>query len=311
LLGRIAVRATRLDAPRPKSILDVVRQTGALQLDPTNAVARSELLVLWSRLGRYAVGDLDRLLWEERALFTWRAFLYPVEDWPIVAAAGSGFARDGQTSAWLRDNAAFERYVLETLKRDGPTPQSELEDRSVRPWESTGWTHGKNVTRMLEILMSRCEIAVSGREWPEFKERFARLREAVRLIRRLWTEPEVSFDGDEEMLQRMLVNVVRNAVQHTPAGQRVTIDVAVNGSSLTVDVTNQGSVIPDTDRERIFDRFVQLDPARRAGGSGLGLPIARWIAEAHGGSLMLKASDPRGTTFSIVLPLSSSSGVVA
>jgi signal transduction histidine kinase len=87
----------------------------------------------------------------------------------------------------------------------------------------------------------------------------------------------------------------------------VTIDVAVNGSSLTVDVTNEGSVIPDTDRERIFDRFVQLDPARRAGGSGLGLPIARWIAEAHGGSLMLKASDPRGTTFSIVLPLTSSS----
>ena len=118
---------------------------------------------------------------------------------------------------------------------------------------------------------------------------------------------EVSFDGDEEMLQRMLVNVVRNAVQHTPAGQRVTIDVAVNGSSLTVDVTNEGSVIPDTDRERIFDRFVQLDPARRAGGSGLGLPIARWIAEAHGGSLMLKASDPQGTTFSIVLPLTSSS----
>jgi heavy metal sensor kinase len=117
---------------------------------------------------------------------------------------------------------------------------------------------------------------------------------------------EVSFDGDEEMLQRMLVNVVRNAVQHTPAGQRVTIDVAVDGCSLTVDVTNQGSVIPDTDRERIFDRFVQLDPARRAGGSGLGLPIARWIAEAHGGSLLLKASDPRGTTFSIVLPLSTS-----
>ena len=120
---------------------------------------------------------------------------------------------------------------------------------------------------------------------------------------------EVSFDGDEEMLQRMLLNVVRNAVQHTPAGQDVTIDVAVNGSSLTVDVTNEGSVIPDTDRDRIFDRFVQLDPARRAGGSGLGLPIARWIAEAHGGSLTLKASDPRGTTFSIVLPLSTPSDV--
>jgi len=88
---RIAVRATRLDAPRLKRVLDVAHQTGALQLDPTNAVARSELLVLWSRLGRYDVRELDRLLWEERALFTWRAFLYPVEDWPLVADAGTGF----------------------------------------------------------------------------------------------------------------------------------------------------------------------------------------------------------------------------
>ena len=164
---RIAVRATRLDAPRSKSIPDVVRQTGALQLDPTSAVARSELLVLWSRLGRYAVGDLDRLLWEERELFTWRAFLYPVEDWPIVAAAGSGFARDGQTTAWLRDNAAFERYVLATLKRDGPTPQSELEDRSVRPWESTGWTHGKNVSQLLEFLWAQGKVLVAARRGQE------------------------------------------------------------------------------------------------------------------------------------------------
>jgi uncharacterized protein YcaQ len=164
---RIAVRATRLDAPRPKSILDVVRETGALQLDPTNAVARSELLVLWSRLGRYPVGKLDRLLWEERALFTWRAFLYPVEDWPLVAAAGSCFPDYEGIAAWLRDNAAFERYVLATLKRDGPTPQSELEDRSVRPWESTGWTHGKNVSQLLEFLWAQGKVLVAARRGQE------------------------------------------------------------------------------------------------------------------------------------------------
>ena len=120
---RIAVRATRLDTPRPKSIVEVVRRTGALQLDPTSAVARSEQLVLWSRLGRYAVGELDRLLWEERALFTWRAFLYPVEAWPLVAAAGRGFPDYDNIASWLRDNAPFERYVLDTLRRNGPTPQ--------------------------------------------------------------------------------------------------------------------------------------------------------------------------------------------
>jgi uncharacterized protein len=164
---RIAVRATRLDSPRPKSIVDVVHQTGALQLDPTSAVARSELLVLWSRLGRYAVRTLDRLLWEERALFTWRAFLYPVEDWPLVAAAGSRFPDYEGIAAWLRDNAAFERYVLATLKRNGPTPQSELQDRSVRPWESTGWTHGKNVSQLLEFLWAQGKVLVAARRGQE------------------------------------------------------------------------------------------------------------------------------------------------
>ena len=164
---RIAVRATRLDTPRLKSVLDVVHQTGALQLDPTNAVARSELLVLWSRLGRYDVSELDRLLWEERALFTWRAFLYPVEDWPLVAAAGSRFPQDTGTGAWLRDNATFERYVLGKLRRDGPTPQSELEDRSVRPWVSTGWTHGKNVSQLLEFLWAQGKVLVAARRGQE------------------------------------------------------------------------------------------------------------------------------------------------
>ena len=161
------MRATRLDTPRLKSVLDVVHQTGALQLDPTSAVARSELLVLWSRLGRYDVREPDRLLWEERALFTWRAFLYAVEDWPLVAAAGSRFPQDAGTAAWLRDNAPFERYVLGTLRRDGPTAQSELEDRSVRPWVSTGWTHGKNVSQLLEFLWAQGKVLVAARRGQE------------------------------------------------------------------------------------------------------------------------------------------------
>lgn len=164
---RIAVRATRLDTPRPKGILDVARETGALQLDPTSAVARSELLVLWSRLGRYAVRELDRLLWEERALFTWRAFLYPVEVWPLVAAAGSRFPQHDHIAAWLRDNAAFERHVLATLKRNGPTPQSEIDDLSVRPWVSAGWTHGKNVSQLLEFLWAKGKVLVAARRGQE------------------------------------------------------------------------------------------------------------------------------------------------
>ena len=114
---------------------------------------------------------------------------------------------------------------------------------------------------------------------------------------------ESALDGDEELLRRMLVNVVQNAVQHTRAGESVAIDVVPNGRRVAIDVTNDGAPIADADRERIFDRFVQLDAARRTSGAGLGLPIARWIAEAHGGALTLKRSGPKATTFSITLPL--------
>jgi hypothetical protein len=166
---RLAVRATRLDRPQPRSILEVVRETGALQLDPTRSIARTEHLVLFSRLGPYDVAELDRLLWEERELFTWRAFLHPVEDWPLIRAVGARFPspREANVAAWLEDNAAFRRYVLSTLRRRGPVRQSELEDRSVRPWVSTGWTHGKNVSQMLEFLWRKGEVLVAGRAGQE------------------------------------------------------------------------------------------------------------------------------------------------
>ena len=168
---RLAVRAARLDRPQPRSILEIVRDTGALQLDPTRSIERSERLVLFSRLGAYDVADLDRLLWEERALFTWRAFLYPVDAWPIVKAAGRTYphadGRGDRVRAWLEDNTSFRRYVLSTLRRRGPLRQSELEDRSVRPWESTGWSHGKNVSQLLEFLWAQGAVLVAGRAGQE------------------------------------------------------------------------------------------------------------------------------------------------
>jgi signal transduction histidine kinase len=61
--------------------------------------------------------------------------------------------------------------------------------------------------------------------------------------------------------------------------------------------------VPAEDEQRIFDRFVQLDPSRRGQGTGLGLPIARWIAEAHHGTLVLERSGAGGSTFCVSLPV--------
>jgi signal transduction histidine kinase len=114
--------------------------------------------------------------------------------------------------------------------------------------------------------------------------------------------PEIPFRGDEDLLRQLVVNMLQNAVQHTPPGGAVTITLCRDAGVVRIRVRDTGAGIPAGDQERIFDRFVQLDPARRGRGGGLGLPIARWIAEAHGGTLMLESSGPTGTTFCVTLP---------
>jgi uncharacterized protein YcaQ len=171
---RVAVRAAGLGGG-VSSVLDVVERLGSLQLDPTRAVERSHLLVLWSRLGAFDRAELDRLLWTERALFEHSAFVYSVRDLPVHAARMRAYpsadvlgpTRARKVRQWLATNAEFERYVLAELRRRGPLRSRELEDRSVEPWKSSGWTDAKNVSQMLEFLWGQGKVLVARREGGE------------------------------------------------------------------------------------------------------------------------------------------------
>jgi heavy metal sensor kinase len=114
--------------------------------------------------------------------------------------------------------------------------------------------------------------------------------------------PELPFRGDEDLLRQLVLNLLQNAVQHTPSGASVTITSCQDPDALRIRVTDAGRGIAPADQARIFDRFVQLDASRRATGTGLGLPIARWIAEAHDGTLVLESSSAAGSTFCVSLP---------
>jgi two-component system OmpR family sensor kinase len=116
---------------------------------------------------------------------------------------------------------------------------------------------------------------------------------------------DVEFRGDEALLRQMLANLLDNAVSHTPPGGRVSITLHVQLPDIVLEVADTGRGIPLAESERIFERFVRLDTAKRAasGGAGLGLPIARWIAEAHGGSLTLDTTAEVGCRFVVRLPL--------
>src|SRR5437588_8761619 len=165
---RIAVRAQLLDGSAT-DVLDTVRHLGYLQLDPTNRVARSHLLVLWSRLGSYDPAELDRLLWQDRSLFEWRAFIYPMGALPAIRSHMERLRREHVESPervgqWLRVNEPFRQYVLTEMRERGPLLSRDFEDRAIEPWASTGWTGNRNVSQMLTFLSARGEIAIVGRQ---------------------------------------------------------------------------------------------------------------------------------------------------
>jgi two-component system OmpR family sensor kinase len=114
---------------------------------------------------------------------------------------------------------------------------------------------------------------------------------------------EIPFRGDEDLLRRLIINLLHNAIQHTGPGGSVGVKVASENGHVEIRVADGGPGIAETDRARIFDRFVRLDEARtgNGNGAGLGLPIAKWIAEAHGGTLTLETSTPTGSTFCATL----------
>ena len=162
---RVAVRAQLLDGSAT-GVLDTVRRLGFLQIDPISTVAPPQHLVLWSRLGPYERAELDRLIWEERKLFEWNAFIWPIEDLPLVQAGMRRRRRQPQNrhvKEFLEENAAFRRYVLRELDRRGPLLSREIEDHASMKREHHVWWGARKMGLMLEVLSSRGEVAIVGR----------------------------------------------------------------------------------------------------------------------------------------------------
>jgi uncharacterized protein YcaQ len=164
---RIAVRSQLLDGSAT-DVLQTVRRLGFLQIDPIATVAPPQRLVLWSRLGPYDAAELDRLLWKERKLFEWGAFIWPIEDFPLLRARmrrrRGKYKFEQKASEFLQTNARFKRHLLRELELHGPLLSREIEADLMVSRDPHDWWGSRKVGLMLELLEGRGVVAVAGRQ---------------------------------------------------------------------------------------------------------------------------------------------------
>jgi uncharacterized protein YcaQ len=153
-------------------MLETARALGCVQLDPISHVDRTQRLVWFSRIGPYDRADLDRLIYQDRQMFEYWAHcasLVLTNDYPLHAHMMRGYAtgamRHERSVAWMKQNAKLRQFILREIRRQGPVPSRLLEEEGQDPttWVSTGWTSGRNVSRMLDMLMIEGKILVSSR----------------------------------------------------------------------------------------------------------------------------------------------------
>jgi hypothetical protein len=176
LARQLAIRKQHLAGERPapdaEGIYAMTRDLGCLQLDPTSAVARSHLLVVWSRAGQYDTAHLDTLLWDERRLFEYWAHAASIvltEDYPIhhhqmrrnQQGENPWTTRLGK---WAAENAGLRNHILSEIRERGPLPSKHFEDKAGDAWQSSGWTRNRNVGQMLTHLWTSGAIMVASRQ---------------------------------------------------------------------------------------------------------------------------------------------------
>jgi signal transduction histidine kinase len=144
------------------------------------------------------------------------------------------------------------------------------------------------------------------------------LRESTELLGVLMEEKKQSLilegdgsaviDGDRVFLRQALVNLLHNAVKHSPMGGSISVSVWKKADFIDLQVADSGPGIPLEHQAKVFDRFYRVDSSRSrdAGGAGLGLAIAKWVVEAHGGRIHLRNVPESGCIFCIRLPAGNS-----
>ncbi|MGI8468280.1 MAG: sensor histidine kinase [Pyrinomonadaceae bacterium] len=215
----------------------------------------------------------------------------------------------------LRTPLAIVRGESEVTLSKENRPNAELR-------ESLAIVHdeSKRLTRIVEDLFTLAR-ADAGQFKTKFREIYLDelLADSVRAVRVLAERRDISLElsapvempmrGDEQLLRRLFVNLLDNAIKYNRDGGKVSVRGEKTNGLLKIQIADTGAGIQAGEQSHIFERFYRADKARSrseesatSSGAGLGLSIARWIAELHQGSVELVSSDKCGSTFAVTFP---------
>ena len=116
--------------------------------------------------------------------------------------------------------------------------------------------------------------------------------------------PDLEIDVDPDLLRRVLLNLLDNALKYSPSGSQTRLEAGVAEGGVLFRVRDQGRGVPEHMREAIFDKFIRLEEegAKTRSSSGLGLTFCQVVAEAHGGRIWVEENQPRGSVFIVEIP---------
>ncbi|NQX35419.1 HAMP domain-containing histidine kinase [Herbiconiux sp. VKM Ac-2851] len=286
-------RGRRLHPTRPRTEIGRTARAFDEMLDGVEGAERA------ARDAELVARDAEQTAREAEAA-SQRSELVAVEAERRVRAFVSDAAHE------LRTPVAGMRAAADTLVRASVAPpeQERLAMHVVREAARAG--------RLIDdmLLMARLDEGLTLALRPIGLREVAAAEVGRQRIRRPALElrveapEEVPAQGDPERLGQVVANLVDNASRMTGGRGPVTITLSAEGRTARLEVADEGPGVPAADRERIFDRLVRLDASRdtSGGGSGLGLPIARAIARAHGGDLTCAAPRTPGARFVLTLP---------
>jgi signal transduction histidine kinase len=244
----------------------------------------------------------------------------------LAAAADRMIERLAEHEAQRDSSERARRDLIAAISHDLRTPLTSLQllaqgidDGLLDPTNGGGryvdemGVHVRSLSAMVDDLFELTRLEAGDIEWSMQRVRLDDLvDETIDAMRAQAAAKGVAVEArmagnlepaeaNPEKVQRVLFNLIQNAIRHTPADGSVTVAAEPNGHAIEVEVADTGAGIPPVDRERVFEPFFRSDVSRTSGGSGLGLSICRAIIEVHGGRIWLDDS-ATGTRVRFTLP---------